>query len=624
MEEVSKNKIFFYQKRLWIIIAIFVCLAGGVAIAKAKIDNNYQDKFLPNIKIGGVDIGGLSTEEARTKIGKRIDFVNRRGFVYLSSAKTVTINPNLSGLESADSLKLMVSWDLDKSLIKAQAWQKGAGLIAKLQTFAKDRDFPLYYNWDRDEHQKILKNNFSDILNDKKDASFYFSDSGDLKIDPESAGQTFNYEKALSDTQEQIENLISTDINLEIIEYRPIITSAIIESKRVQILAVSGRGNIYLSFEDQAWDVSNSIWRNWLELKAGDQDYYVGINKEKFESYLKEASITERINIPVQDARFSLKDGRVAEFSSSREGRAVNIDENIKSLENLIKNSGDLKLELAVETVQPTVHNEEVNDLGIVELLGTGESDFKGSPKNRIHNIGVGADALHGVLIKPDEEFSLINTLGDIDGEHGYLQELVIKGNRTIPEYGGGLCQIGTTVFRATLASGLPVTQRRNHSYRVSYYEPAGTDATIYDPWPDYRFKNDTGKYILIQARIEGTKVYFDFWGTKDGRVVMATQPEIYNIVVPPAKKIIKTTDIPVGTEKCTERAHNGADAKFNYSVQYTNAPEPAETIFYSHYIPWQEVCLLGVTAEELAAEQNVDGSQNIEGENATSTDDII
>lgn len=611
IEAELQNKNIFSNKRLWIIIAIFVSLSLVVWGVRANFDNNYQDRFLPNIKIGGVDIGGLNTEEARIKLAKRIDFVNRRGFVYVASGKTITITPDISGLESADSLKLIVSWDLDKSLFKIKDWQKTASLLSRAWLFVKEKDFSLYYNWDRDEHQKILKNNFSDILNDKQDANFYFAENGDLIINPESAGQTFNYEKALKNTQEQIEDLVSADINLEIIEYNPIITSAIIDKQRDNILSVANRGDIYLSFGDQSWNVANNIWRNWLELKATEQDYYVGINKEKFTGYLKDSGIFATINIPVQDARFSLQDGKVKEFISSQVGRSIDAEENIRILEDYFKNYSELKLELVTQAIEPIINNDDVNDLGIVELLGTGESDFKGSPSNRIHNIGIGADTLHGVLIKPGEEFSLINTLGDIDGEHGYLQELVIKGDKTIPEYGGGLCQIGTTVFRATLASGLPITQRRNHSYRVSYYEPAGTDATIYDPWPDYRFINDTGKYILIQTRIVGTKLYFDFWGTKDGRIAMTTQPEIYNIVVPPAKKIIKTTEIPVGTEKCTERAHNGADAKFNYSVQYANAPEPVETVFYSHYIPWQEVCLLGVTEAELLAEQEMQNNSS-------------
>jgi len=295
----------------------------------------------------------------------------------------------------------------------------------------------------------------------------------------------------------------------------------------------------------------------------------------------------------------------VAEFVASQEGRTIDIKFSTENIEKLLTDSADLKSELTISVVKPKTSNQDVNDLGIVEVIGIGESDFKGSPVNRVHNIGVGAKWLNGMLIAPGEEFSLVKALGEIDGEHGYRQELVIKGDKTIPEYGGGLCQIGTTVFRAALASGLPITERRNHSYRVVYYEPAGMDATIYNPWPDLKFINDTGKYVLMQTRIEGTKLYFDFWGTKDGRVAMTTQPVIYNIVAPPAKKVIKTTDLAPGTTKCTERAHNGADAKFDYRVQYPNQAEPKEVIFYSHYVPWQEVCLLGVTAEELAAEQN-------------------
>jgi len=70
--------------------------------------------------------------------------------------------------------------------------------------------------------------------------------------------------------------------------------------------------------------------------------------------------------------------------------------------------------------------------MGIKEIIGIGHSNFSGSPYNRRHNIATGANKLHGMLIKPNEEFSLITSLGDIDGENGYKQELVIKGNETI------------------------------------------------------------------------------------------------------------------------------------------------------------------------------------------------
>jgi len=616
-KEQTDKKSIFSKKRLFIIIAIFVFLSLLAWGAEATLDNTYKDKFLPNVTVAGIDIGGLNIEEARARLDKRIDFVNRRGFVYISKlpSKTVTINPSVSALKSADSAELIVFWNVDKTLLKANAWQNSENIVAKLMSFLKPKDFPLVYSWNREEHKKILIDSFKDVLTDKQEASFVFLDDNELQIIPENTGKTFNYNQALKDTQEQIENLISTDINLEVIEDRPLITKAVLEKYKDQILNISHRGDLYLTFEDKDWNIPNNIWRDWLKLKQGLGKYYVGIDQEKLNAYLEESGIAEYVNIPVQDARFNLKDGKVTEFISSQNGREIKLDELTKDIEGTIVSSGELEVALTIKETKSTIQNGDVNDLGIVEILGTGESDFSGSPANRVHNITVGANALHGVLIKPGEEFSLVGALGEINGESGYKQELVIKGDKTIPEYGGGLCQIGTTVFRGTIASGLPVVERRNHSYRVSYYEPAGTDATIYDPWPDYKFKNDTGKYILIQSRIEGTKIYFDFWGTKDGRIAMATQPEIYNIVSPPEKKIIKTTEIPIGTTKCTERAHNGADAKFTYSVQYPDEPEPVETTFYSHYIPWQEVCLLGVSEEELLAEQQ---SQD----NATTTEE--
>ena len=260
------------------------------------------------------------------------------------------------------------------------------------------------------------------------------------------------------------------------------------------------------------------------------------------------------------------------------------------------KDLSNISLVTKVEEIEKI---SQANDLGIFELIGTGHSNFAGSPANRRHNIRTGASKLHGLVIKPGEEFSLVGALGAVDGSTGYLQELVIKDNKTIPEYGGGLCQIATTMFRAALSTGLPITERRNHSYRVSYYEPAGTDATIYTPRPDLKFKNDTGNNILIQARFEGANdIYFDMWGKSDGRTATTTYPVIYNIVKPGPTQIIETTDLKPGEKKCTEKAHSGADAYFDYTVVYNQGKEnenKVETRFSSKYVPWREVCLVGV-----------------------------
>jgi vancomycin resistance protein YoaR len=176
----------------------------------------------------------------------------------------------------------------------------------------------------------------------------------------------------------------------------------------------------------------------------------------------------------------------------------------------------------------------------------------------------------------------------------------VIKGNKTVPELGGGACQFGTTMFRTALNTGLPITNRQNHSYSVSYYFPVGTDATIYDPAPDFKFINDTKHYILIQTKIEENIMTFEMWGTKDGRVAEQTTPVLSNYVSPPATKIVETTDLAPGVTKCTEKAHTGVTASFDYKVTYEEG-EVKEQNFTSKYKPWQEVCLKGV--EKLSEE---------------------
>src|SRR6185369_10179137 len=115
-------------------------------------------------------------------------------------------------------------------------------------------------------------------------------------------------------------------------------------------------------------------------------------------------------------------------------------------------------------------------------------SNFKGSPKNRRHNITVGVEKMKGVIVPQGAEFSFNEHLGPVDGEHGFLPELVIKKNGTVPEFGGGLCQVSSTTFRAAMTAGLPITQRRNHAYAVQYYSPQGTDATIYPGSADLKF----------------------------------------------------------------------------------------------------------------------------------------
>lgn len=236
--------------------------------------------------------------------------------------------------------------------------------------------------------------------------------------------------------------------------------------------------------------------------------------------------LASSINQPTVEPILKIENNRVTEFTPPQNGRELDrFNSTIQIIEAL--QQGEKTVPLVVKTTLPKTPLAKLNDFGITELIGRGESKFSGSPKNRRHNIRVGTERMKGVLIKPGEEFSFNQYLGPVDAESGFLPELVIRADKgTVPEFGGGLCQVSSTVFRAAMHAGLKINERRNHSYAVQYYAPQGTDATIYPGAADLRFTNDTGNYILIWPKFKTNDyLIFDFYGTRDGRQVVLDQP---------------------------------------------------------------------------------------------------
>lgn len=240
------------------------------------------------------------------------------------------------------------------------------------------------------------------------------------------------------------------------------------------------------------------------------------------------ANLAKKINKDPTNSRIKVEDGKVALFTLSEKGLRLDETKSFELIFNLLKNNIiNQELELPYQEIDPVVTAESVNDMGIETLIGEGHSNFRGSPKNRVFNINVATERFDGIIIEPGEEFSFVQVLGEVDGEHGYLPELVIKKDKTEPEFGGGICQVSTTAFRAAIYSGLEITARRNHAYPVGYYNPQGMDSTVYIPKPDLRFKNDTPGHILIQTKIIGTELIFQFYGTSDGRKTTVIGPTI-------------------------------------------------------------------------------------------------
>lgn len=239
------------------------------------------------------------------------------------------------------------------------------------------------------------------------------------------------------------------------------------------------------------------------------------------------SSLSGKVNREPKNPTFGeTPEKTVTILEPGKDGLTLDESSAVAAIRNAIEVGSD-SVELPVKTSAPSIGSTEPSELGIRELMAEGTTNFRGSPKNRIFNINRALEQFQGALIAPGAEFSFVKQLGDVDGEHGYLPELVIKNNKTEPEFGGGICQVSSTMFRTAINAGMKITARRNHAYPVSYYKPYGMDATVYVPNPDLRFINNTTGHILVLSSVEGTSLTFRFYGTKDGRQVEIDGPHI-------------------------------------------------------------------------------------------------
>ncbi len=590
--------------------SILLLLIAFLAVNYLIWQNSYRGRFYPGTSIGSLALSGKTRDEAKKELEERFQSINKAGLSFQYNKQSEKLDLDIASFDSDLSRPTLI-FNAEGTLNAIFNQADNDSFFHYLRSFfySKARKtFIPFYSLDEDSVKSFLNDNFGELNIAPTNAYFSLtrSDPGiEISSNQESPGKNIDYARVFSDIRNSLTRLESPVIAIKTISLYPEIKQADLAGLADEAKKIIGRGELTISFNEpdaassttKYWKIGPDTIANWISVAKDQSATTISLDQEKIKEYLK-SEIAPEIDEAIVLPRFEIKDGRVSSWQSGRNGKEVDLEATAQTIAaNLLNGQNEAVL------ITKEISGQDIklsNDLQIKELLGTGHSNFSGSPANRRKNIKTGADALHGILIKPDEEFSLIKTLGAIDASTGYLPELVIKGNKTVPEYGGGLCQIGTTVFRAALSTGLPITMRQNHSYRVSYYEPAGTDATIYDPKPDLRFINDTGNYILIQARIENNDLYFDFWGTKDGRIATTTYPTIYNIVKPEPTKMIETTDLKPGTKKCTESSHNGADAFFDYKVIYpagaTSTPV-VERRFSSHYVPWQGVCLIGVAA---------------------------
>ena len=549
-DKSTRNKIKRSKIILLIIIFLIVVSAG---IAVYFYYQKYSDKILSNIFINGENYSNLTEEETINKLEDKIKDFREKGIDFIHKDKSY----------NAQLEEIGIKIDTKKTASEAFNYGHKESMLENLKDHfdlqMNTIDLWLVPEINKEKLEIYISENISEIEDPPKNFNYKYEKDEFIPV-PARSGMLINRNKLIKNISENITAFDNKIIDVELIKKYP-------ETEEdANELAVTNAKNllnkkIILKYNSNDWEVQKedlALWIKFDVLKNNGEEAVLGIkaDKEKIKDYL--LTLIPQINREPVNAQLEFKKGKVEMFSLSQEGIALQIEKSIGEINKVVfieKNYKDnsekeIEVQMIVKKVQPEITTESIDNMGITAILATGESNFYGSPKNRRHNIAVGAGKFNGILIGPEDEFSFNKALGGVGPREGYLPELVIKKGETVPEYGGGLCQVSTTTFRAAVKAGLEITERRNHAYPVQYYNPQGTDATIYPPHPDLRFKNNTPAYILIQTRIEGNKLFFDFYGSNDKRKVELKGPYIYDKKPDGSMKAIWTQKVYDKNEK--------------------------------------------------------------------------
>ncbi len=554
-----------------ILVGLPLAVAGAFYLA-------YQNKIYPQTNLGPWNVSGLTKTKAEDFLNKKLRLPSEIKFAY--QEKEWSISPN----------EINLSYQIDHSV--EQAYQQSRQQF--LANGIKKKFIPLAYSFNEPEFEAKLADLAAQIDRDTIPNQILINETQEIEVEVGKPGIELDADQTKKDFENHLQIYqLHQPFSLIVKQKSSFPTDQEIEQAKQRAEKLINK-SLTLSSENQNFVIQEEQLINFVGFQ---QDW----DTEKIKEYVN--LISQSINQEAENALFEFDQGRVVTFKPHKTGYQLDenytIDQIKQGLNQLSKKENSAVKDLKIDQTEPKIKTSDTNRFGVTRLIGQGESTFYNSIPSRIHNIDLASHRLHGILIAPGEIFSMDKALGEVTTATGYQQAYIIKDGQTILGDGGGVCQVSTTLFRAVLNTGLEIIERHPHAYRVNYYEqdkPPGFDATVYFPTSDFKFKNDTDNYILIQREFQRNNSYlsFKFYGTPDNREVIISNERLWAQVPPPEPIYIDDPSLAPGETKQTEKPVWGAKAAFDWQV-IKNKEIIHEQTFFSDYQPWPARFLRGV-----------------------------
>lgn len=552
------------------LVLLLATLIGASLVGLSWLDRQYANRIYPNVSLQGIHLGRMTVPEAEQAVRARFKEVLEQPITIIYQGQSW--QPSLA--------ELGVSVDVKRNVAQAYNAGRGSGFVANLRQvsaiYQQGLQLPLRITVDEPELQSYLRRIAVDVERPGREAALTIVDAR-VQATESAKGQMVLLDDTAAEIGAAIQTLRPQTVTLSTLELEPQLGSTGITEARRTIEAMLSTP-LKLTFKDTVFELDQATVADLIRMQRVDNERGTVLNAQLDQPALTKwvTKLADTIGRASVEPRVDWNGGNLRIVREGRVGYRLDIARTVEMINGAVTTS-TRELALPVDEVLPRVRPETLANLGIVELIATGKSDFAGSAPYRVTNIKAGANIINGILIAPDEEFSFNENVGNIDEANGFVEGYAIIGNRTQKEWGGGICQISTTLFRAAFYAGLPFTEKNPHRFRISWYEkydPIGMDAAIFTGGgPDLRFINDTGNWLLIQSYVNDadSSVTYALYGTPvPGRTIERSEPKISNETPAPADPVwIDDPELPVGEIKQTDVARGGMEIEIIRNIKH-------------------------------------------------------
>jgi vancomycin resistance protein YoaR len=475
------------------------------------------------VQVAGVNVGGLSAAQAKTKLENRARALARTPVVFTAGGYRWRLRPTNIGVA--------VDWGaaVELALHHGDGFGPFRGLRRiGVRVFGTDVSPPTRV-WKRALTYEVGRMSRA-LDRPHRDAAVALHGLQPIVV-PGRTGRILDRSSAEAAIVAALAGFRRTEVPLPVRMDLPQVTAADLTPVVTQVRTALARP-VRMALGAASWWLPQRQLASMLRLPH-DGDRTLGIGGPGARRYF--ARLGRGINRPARDATFNvLESGRVTLVPAKR-GRVIIVPRTERRILDAALSPGQRTARVLVSTQPAQRTTAEARAMGIATRVGRYETIYGGDP-NRIHNVQLVARLIDGKLIAPGATFSFNQATGARTADKGFREAPVIINGELTTGLGGGVCQVSTTVFNAAYEAGLRITARTNHALYISHY-PQGRDATVNYPDVDLRFINDTPHWLLLRTFVGSYSLAVDLYGAPiHRRVVSETRPLVTTGAAPTEK----------------------------------------------------------------------------------------